>query len=98
LAPSATVAVAGTAPGPVTLTATCAPEVRPEQRATLLLGSSEVMAGPHAAQTNVLTFTVDEVVAGTFRYRIRIDGVDSLLIDRSVAPPVFDETQKVVIA
>jgi len=98
LAPSATVAVAGTAPGPVTLTATCAPEVRPEQRATLLLGSSEVMAGPHAAQTNVLTFTVDEVVAGPFRYRIRIDGVDSLLIDRSVAPPVFDETQKVVIA
>jgi hypothetical protein len=98
LAPSATIAVAGAAPGPVTLTATCAPEVRPEQRATLLFGSSEIVAGPHPAQTNTLTFTVADIVAGTYRYRIRVDGVDSLLVDRSIAPPVFDETQKVVIA
>jgi Pvc16 N-terminal domain len=97
LAPSATVAAAGAAPGPVTLTATCAPEVRPGQRATILIGSSEFMANPHPAQTNTLTFTVNEIVAGTYRYRIRVDGVDSLLVDRSVTPPVFDETQKVVI-
>jgi hypothetical protein len=82
----------------VTLTATCAPEVRPEQRATLLFGSSEIVAGPHPAQTNTLTFTVADIVAGTYRYRIRVDGADSLLVDRSVTPPVFDETQKVVIA
>jgi hypothetical protein len=98
LAPSATIAVAGTAPGPVTLTATCAPQVRPEQRATLLVGSSEVLADPHAAPTNTLVFTVNEIAAGIYRYRLRIDGVDSLLVDRSVVPPVFDETQKVVIA
>jgi uncharacterized protein DUF4255 len=98
LAPSATVAVAGAAPGPVTLTATCAPEVWPDQRATLLFGSSEIAAAPHPAKTNPLTFTVPEITAGTYRYRLRVDGVDSLLIDRSVTPPVFDETQKVVIA
>ncbi|MEH2381713.1 MAG: hypothetical protein V7K27_22960 [Nostoc sp.] len=28
---------------------------------------------------------------------VRIDGVDSLLVDRTVTPPVFDQNQKVVI-
>ncbi|TSD83954.1 DUF4255 domain-containing protein [Mycobacterium sp. KBS0706] len=97
LAPGATIAVAGVAPGPVTLTATCAPEIRPGQRATLLLGSSEIAAAAHPAQTGTLTFTLDDAVAGTYRYRLRVDGVDSRIVDRSVTPPVFDETQKVVI-
>jgi hypothetical protein len=97
LAPSAAVAAAGAAPGPVTLTATCAPEVWPGQRLTLLFGVNEIAADAHPAKTNTLTFAVDEIVAGTFRYRLRVDGVDSLLVDRSVSPPVFDETQKLVI-
>ena len=97
LAPGATIAVAGTAPGPVTLTATCAPEIRPGQRATLLLGSDEVAAAAHPAQTGTLTFTLDDAAAGTQRFRLRVDGVDSRLVDRSATPPVFDETQKVVI-
>jgi hypothetical protein len=98
LAPSATLAVSGNAPGVVTLTATCAPEVWPGQRASLLVGSSEIVADPHPAQTDTLTFKIDKAVAGTFRYRLRVAGVDSLIVDRSVTPPVFDETQKVVIA
>jgi hypothetical protein len=97
LAPGATIAVAGTAPGPVTLTATCAPEIRPGQRATLLLGPDEIAAVPHPAQTGTLTFTLGDAVAGTYRYRLRVDGVDSRLVDRSATPAVFDETQKVVI-
>jgi Pvc16 N-terminal domain len=98
LAPSATLAVSGNAPGVVTLTATCAPEVWPGQRASLLVGSNEIVADPHPAQTDTLTFKIDKAVAGTFRYRLRVAGVDSLFVDRSVTPPVFDETQKVVIA
>jgi hypothetical protein len=98
LAPSATVAAAGAAPGPVTLTVTCAPEVWPGQRATLLFGSSEIAADPHPTKTNTLTFVTDEIAAGAYRYRLRVNGVDSLLVDRSVSPAVFDETQKVVIA
>lgn len=97
LAPGATIAVAGAAPGPVTLTATCAPEIRPGQRATLLLGSDEIAAAAHPVQTDTLTFTLDDVVAGTRRFRLRVDGVDSRLVDRSATPPVFDGTQKVVI-
>jgi hypothetical protein len=29
--------------------------------------------------------------------RLRVDGVDSLLVDRSVSPPVFDTSQKVTV-
>ena len=31
------------------------------------------------------------------RVRLRVDGVDSLLVNRSVTPPVFDPTQKVIV-
>jgi hypothetical protein len=29
--------------------------------------------------------------------RLRVDGVDSLLVNRAVTPPVFDQTQKVTV-
>lgn len=98
LAPKATATPAAAPPGPITLTVTSAPEVWPAQRATLFLGSREIPAEPHPAQTDTLTFVVGDLVAGTYRYRLRLDGVDSLFVDRSASPPVFDETQKVVIS
>jgi hypothetical protein len=83
--------------GNVTLTMTCNPEVRPEQRAALLLGNREILAGAHPAQTNTLQFLVTDTPPGEHSVRLRVDGVDSMLVDRTVTPPVFDETQKVTI-
>jgi hypothetical protein len=83
--------------GDVTLTLTCSPQVRPEQRAALLLGDREILAQPHPAQTDTLTFLVTNAPTGEHFVRLRVDGVDSLLVDRTVTPPVFDETQKVTI-
>jgi hypothetical protein len=37
------------------------------------------------------------VPAGEYLTRLRIDGVDSQLVDRSVTPPVFDNTQLVTV-
>lgn len=81
----------------VTLTVICSPEVRPGQRAALLLGDREILAQPHPAQTDTLTFVVMSTSPGEHFVRLRIDGVDSLLVDRTVTPPVFDQTQKVTI-
>jgi hypothetical protein len=81
----------------VTLTVTVRPEVLPEQRATLLLGSREILADPHPAQTDQLVFQVPDVAPGKPRVRVRIDGVDSLLVDRSTTPPRFDPSQQVEI-
>ena len=61
--------------------------MRPEQRAALLLGSQEVMADPHATQTNTLTFQAAGVTPGDYFVRLRVDGVDSLRQDRPATPP-----------
>jgi hypothetical protein len=84
--------------GDVALTLTCTPQVRPDQHAALLLGDREIPAQPRPALTDTLDFDVVNAVSGDFFVRLRVDGVDSLLIDRTVMPPVFDATQKVTIS
>lgn len=79
------------------LTITTSPHVWPEQRVAALLGYHEIPAQPHPAQTNTLDFCLKDVTVGDYFLRLRIDGVDSLLVDRSVTPPVFDESQKVTV-
>jgi uncharacterized protein DUF4255 len=86
------------ATGSVTLQVTCSPEVRPAQRASLLIDDREVLAQPVAAQTNLLTFPVPLAPPGTHYLRLRVDGVESWLVDRTQAPPIFDPTQRVTIA
>lgn len=81
--------------GDVTLTVSCSPEVRPNQRAAFLLGDREVPAQPHAAPAGTLTFVIRKALAGQYYIRLRVDGVDSILIDRSVTPPVFDASQRI---
>ncbi len=81
----------------ITFTVECEPEVRPEQRAVLLVGDIEVPAEPRQAQTDPLTFVTRSIAPGEYFVRLRVDGVDSLLVDRSSTPPVFDPDQKVTI-
>ncbi|MGY8871584.1 MAG: DUF4255 domain-containing protein [Pseudomonadales bacterium] len=83
--------------GAVTLTLTCSPNILPQQRASLLLGGREVLAQARPASTNTLNFIVESAAVGTRHVRLRIDGVDSLLINKSVTPPVFDSAMEVVI-
>jgi hypothetical protein len=97
LAPTFTIAPASAPAGAITYSLTVIPEVRPEQRATLLLGGLEVLADPHAAQTDVLTFAAAGVTPGDYFVRLRVDGVDSVLVDKTVTPPVFDPAQKVTV-
>lgn len=89
---------AGTQLGDATINVNCTPEVRPEQRVALVLGSKEVPASPHPTQTNSLEFVAAAVAAGEYWIRLRVDGVESLLVDRSdPADLKFDETQKLVL-
>jgi hypothetical protein len=86
----------------ITIALACSPEVLPAQRVALLLGGDEVPAGPHPAKTGNLTFVAKDDPPGKFApgdyfIRLRVDGVDSLLIDHSVQPPKFKSSQKVSI-
>jgi hypothetical protein len=84
--------------GSANLNITCSPEVRPEQRVALLLGDQEIPAADRAAQTRQLSFVVQAAVPGSYFIRLRVDGVDSQLVNRAVTPPAFDPKQKVVIS
>lgn len=83
--------------GTVTVTVRCRPEVLPSQRVTLVVGETEAPAQTHAARTNTLTFNYSQMPAGEYHVRLRVDGVQSLLVDRAASPPAFDATQKVTV-
>ncbi|HEX7318191.1 MAG TPA: DUF4255 domain-containing protein [Pyrinomonadaceae bacterium] len=83
--------------GVVTVTVRCRPDVLPSQRVTLVVGESEAPAQPHATRTNTLTFRFREMPAGDYHVRLRVDGVESLLVNRAVSPPAFDATQRVTV-
>jgi Pvc16 N-terminal domain len=97
LAPTLTLAPVSAPAGDITYTATCSPQVWPTQIASLLLGNLEVAPEPFTAQTPTLIFDASNVAAGSYYFRLRVDGVDSLLVNRSVSPPVFDSTQQVTV-
>ncbi len=77
-----------------------------EQRVTLLFGDREVpfafsappnpLTDPISVQD--LSFDLGVLPAGKYSVRLRVDGIDSLLVDRTVTPPKFDESQQVTIS
>jgi hypothetical protein len=85
------------ATGTVTITLMCEPRVLPEQRVSVLIGDRAIVANPHPTLTDSLSFTLPNAVPGKYFVRLRVDGVDSLLIDQSTTIPVFDPSQVVTI-
>ena len=86
--------------GKVTVTVKCSPKVRAIQQITLIVGERELVADSLATDpTDALTFQAQAVdlPTGTQFVRLRVDGVESFLIDRSGAVPRFDATQQVTL-
>jgi len=77
----------------VSVTLDVSPEVRPAQDARLTLGGDTALADAHTTQTATLTFQFGAVPPGAQWVRLTIDGVESLLVDRSEEPPAFDPSQ-----
>src|SRR3569623_854092 len=73
-----------------------APHLRPGQTVSLNVGGREV-PGDITAQTGTLQFVFPSLAAGPQWLRLRVDGADSLLIDRAATPPQFDVTQQMGI-
>lgn len=83
--------------GAVTIQIALTPEVRSSQRVRLMAGGLEAAPLNLTGQTGSLEFSYPELAAGSQWIRLRVDGVDSLLVDRTADPPEFDTTQQLVI-
>ena len=81
----------------VTISLTCAPSILPSQEVSLIVGEQELFLAARTDPADSLAFTSGSIPGGTYYYRLRVDGVESRLIDRSVQPPKFFDNQKVVI-
>jgi hypothetical protein len=75
----------------------CSPEVWPQQRLSLVVANSEVPIPAVASTTANLSFPVPGLPPGTFFVRLRVDGVESLLVSFSQPPLAFDSTQQVTL-
>jgi hypothetical protein len=85
-------------PNNVIIRVICSPQVLPEQRITLILSTQavaltkvsnrELPAQIHSTQTNTLEFELGDIPADTYqiRPRLRVDGVDSLIINYAATP------------
>jgi hypothetical protein len=77
------------AKGTAVVTTGCTPQVRHNQHTSLILGGHEVVADDHPVITGTLNFTVHDAPVGVHYVRLRVDGVDSQLINRAATPPVY---------
>jgi hypothetical protein len=93
IAPTATTVPTGTQ-----VTITCRPNIREEQPVAVLIGQEEVPVPALAGDTDNVSVVRDNLPAGArLPVRLRVAGVDSLLIDRSTKPPRFDPAQTILV-
>ena len=90
------ITVARDGAGTASFSLTVRPHVRPGQVVSLFLGALEVAPAAFGAATNTLAFVVPNAPVGDHLARLRVDGINSEIIDRTATPPVFlDERIKV---
>lgn len=103
LAPAISVNPLIASAGTINLTIDCLPRVRDGQRVLLLFGDqlvapSSINNPGDLQQPTSISFSVANVVKGTYTVRLRVDGADSIPVDFSGSVPAFDNHQQVVVS
>lgn len=83
--------------GAATIALDIEPQLWPEQQGALLLGSMALPLPPRTTRVASITLTIPDAPPGDHFLRLRVDGVDSLLVDHTTSPPTFDTTHQVTI-
>jgi hypothetical protein len=93
IAPNISTFAPGVIPsGNVTVTVPCTPFLRPGQEVFLIIGDQQAVANPFTTPINSPSFTYPALqpTGGLFvPVRMRVDGVDSPIINMTATPPVF---------
>ncbi len=97
LAPAATPAAAAD-PGGTAISVACEPRIRQHQAVTILAGQAERPLPPLAADAALVSAVFAGLPAGaSLPVRLRVAGVDSLIVEPQATPPRFDPTQLVTV-
>jgi hypothetical protein len=83
--------------GSVRVDLAVSPRVRSGQPVQLCLGTVEVPGVLPADPADPIRFVFPSLTAGVHRVRVRVDGVESILVDRSTQPPTFVPGQTVTV-
>jgi hypothetical protein len=76
----------------------CRPAVGPNQACSLLLGAMSIPANaPRPEPETTVRFVVPDANPGDYPARMRVDAVDSLLVDATTSPPSYDASQTITI-
>jgi hypothetical protein len=75
--------------GTASLTIDFHPALRAGQSVTLLLGTQSFVPEPFAPPVTSLDFVIPNAPVGKHLARLRIDGIESPIIDREATPPAF---------
>jgi hypothetical protein len=75
--------------GKATFTLNFVPSARAGQTARLMLGGADFAPQPFSADTGSLTFEIPDAPVGNHLARLRIDGIDSPIINPAASPPAF---------
>lgn len=84
-------ALARDAANTLTVTLACEPALRPGQSVALLMDSREAPATPISTATQQPSFSFADAppAGGTPLLRLRVDGIESVVVNRAVKPPAF---------
>jgi hypothetical protein len=87
------------ASGNTTVTVPCVPFLQPGQEAFLIIGDQLAVADAFTAPTNSPSFTYPNLqpTGGLAPARIRVDGIESRIVDPTTAPPSFVGPQVQVV-
>jgi Pvc16 N-terminal domain len=83
------VTVSRDASGTASFTLHFIPELRAGQTVSLVLGQHEFAPQPFTAPVGVLDFVIPDAPVANHLVRLRIDGIDSPIIDPAAVPPTF---------
>jgi len=75
--------------GKATFTLNFVPTARTGQSVRLMLGGGDFAPQPFTADTSSLSFEIPDAPVGDHLARLRIDGIDSPIIDPAATPPAF---------
>jgi hypothetical protein len=79
------------ASGNTTVTVPCRPFLRPGQQVLLIIGDQQAAPNPFTVATNAPSFTYPNLqpTNGAVPLRLRVDGIDSPIINMTSTPPAF---------